>query len=92
MQASAALLGQVQVCVDSGDTLSAVGLLAGTRCKKRFLDMFSCWHFSGWCLLTSSNKKNRLDPESIRGVDQTGLAFASAGHECRCAGGQVADN
>ena len=50
----AALLGQVQVCINSGHTLSAVGLLAGTRCKKRFLDMFSCWR---WRLLTSSNKK-----------------------------------
>ena len=52
LEASAALLGQVQVCVDSGDTLSAVRLLARTRCNKRFLDMFSCLHFSGWCLLS----------------------------------------
>ena len=41
----------------AAETHLAVGLLAGTRCKKRFLDMFSSWHFSVWCLLTSSNKK-----------------------------------
>ena len=27
-----------------------------------------------------------MNPESICGVDQAGLAFASAGHECRRAG------
>ena len=112
LEASAALLGQLQVCILVAFNVSVFSinkdilghaadcfardteLLFGSQCraswpsaglaahqqpsqvacadstaethfKKRFLDMFSCWHFSGRCLLASSN--------------QTGLAFASAG-------------